>query len=89
MAAWSKDLPEPVGTDQNKNRLVSTSLAAGSGAFISTIYSGLPPSSVNLVPRPSTPRFYLIAVEKNRGYGIKSGGGRPGYKVTSSLLERG
>ena len=40
----------------------------------------------NLVPRPSTPRFYLIAVEKNpiflHGCKIKPGRGRPGYEVT-------
>ena len=34
----------------------------------------------NLVPRPSTPKFYLAAVEKN-GCEMKSGRGRPGYKV--------
>ena len=47
----------------------------------------------NLVPRPSTSRFYLAAVEKNQGGGgsfhgceIKSGRRRPEYEVIASLL---
>ena len=49
-------------------------------------------SNSNLVPRPSTRRFYLAAVEKNRkleknspiflhGCEIKFGRGKPGYEV--------
>ena len=43
----------------------------------------------NLVPRPSTPRFYLAAVEKNRGDSceIKSGRGRPGYEVRYCIVK--
>ena len=40
----------------------------------------------SLEPRPSSPTFYLAAVEKNRiflhGCEIKSGRGRPGFEAT-------
>ena len=55
-------------------------------------------SNSNFVPRPSTRRFYLTAVEKNRkleknspiflhGCEIKSGRGSPGYEVTVILCD--
>ena len=36
----------------------------------------------SLKPRPSSPRFYLAALEKNRGCEIKSGRGRPGFEAS-------